>query len=75
MSVAPVVATEPSNRNGYRSFRLGKFELARDEYFVTVHWPAKGARRSHQMMSHLPDCSAIPAFASSPSPLQRGSPV
>ena len=49
MSVAQVVATEPSNRNGYRSFRLGKFELARDEYFVTVHWHAKGARRSHQM--------------------------
>ena len=44
-----VVASQPSNRNGYRSFRLGKFELARDEYFVTVHWPAKGARRSHQM--------------------------
>ena len=44
-----VLASEPSNRNGYRSFRLGKFELARDEYFVTVHWPAKGARRSHQM--------------------------
>ena len=31
-----VVSTQPSNRNGYRSFRLGKFELARDEYFVTV---------------------------------------
>ena len=48
-NVAQVVASEPSNRNGYRSFRLGRFELSRDEYFVTVHWPAKGARRSHQM--------------------------
>src|SRR6267378_575963 len=41
-----VIATEPSNRNGYRSFRLGKFELARDEYFVTVHWPADGFLRA-----------------------------
>ncbi len=49
MSTMQVIASQPSNRNGYRSFRLGKFELARDEYFVTVHWPAKGARRSHQM--------------------------
>ena len=49
MSATQVVASEPSNRNGYRSFRLGKFELSRDEYFVTIHWPAKGARRSHQM--------------------------
>ena len=48
-TLAPVVATEPSNATGYRSFRLGKFELSRDEYFVSVRWPAKGARRSHQM--------------------------
>ena len=41
-NVAQVVASEPSNRNGYRSFRLGRFELSRDEYFVTVHWPAFG---------------------------------
>ncbi len=48
-TLAPVVASEPSNATGYRSFRLGKFELSRDEYFVSVRWPAKGARRSHQM--------------------------
>src|SRR5438270_928873 len=54
-----VIATEPSNRNGYRSFQLGKFELARDEYFVTVHWPAKGARRSHQMPADAFLCACM----------------
>src|SRR5260370_36192634 len=44
-----VIATDPSNENGYRTFKLGRFELARDEYFVTVRWPAKGQMRSHQM--------------------------
>jgi hypothetical protein len=44
-----VIATDPSNETGYRSFKLGKFELSRDEYFVTVRWPAKGQLRSHQM--------------------------
>jgi len=48
-AIAPVVSTDPSNETGYRTFRLGKFELARDEYFVTVRWPAKGQMRSHQM--------------------------
>ncbi len=48
-ALAPVVASEPSDATGYRSFRLGKFELSRDEYFVAVRWPAKGAKRSHQM--------------------------
>jgi len=48
-ALAPVVASEPSNVTGYRSFRLGKFELSRDAYFVSVRWPAKGAKRSHQM--------------------------
>ena len=48
-NLAPVVASEPSNVTGYRSFRLGKFELSRDAYFVSVRWPAKGAKRSHQM--------------------------
>src|SRR5213075_1919444 len=46
---APVVSSDPSNETGYHTFRLGKFELARDEYFVTVRWPAKGQMRSHQM--------------------------
>ena len=44
-----VIATEPSNLNGYRKFKLGKFELSRDEYFVKISWPAKGVTRSHQM--------------------------
>ena len=48
-AIAPVVSTDPSNETGYRTFKLGKFELARDEYFVTVRWPAKGQMRSHQM--------------------------
>ena len=48
-NLAPVVASEPSNVTGYRSFGLGKFELSRDAYFVSVRWPAKGAKRSHQM--------------------------
>jgi hypothetical protein len=44
-----VVSTDPSNENGYRAFKLGRFELSRDEYFVTIRWPAKGQTRSHQM--------------------------
>src|SRR5215216_538445 len=48
-SLAQVIATDPSNENGYRTFTLGRFELSRDEYFVTVRWPAKGQIRSHQM--------------------------
>ena len=46
-NLAPVVASEPSNATGYRSFGLGKFELSRDAYFVSVRWPAKGARRTN----------------------------
>ena len=48
-TLGQVIATDPSNENGYRTFKLGKFELSRDEYFVTVRWPAKGQMRSHQM--------------------------
>ena len=57
-NLAPVVASEPSNATGYRSFRLGKFELSRDEYFVSVRWPAdrKSTRlnSSHTMTSRMP---------------------
>src|SRR5262245_7039846 len=35
-ALAQVVASDPSNENGYRTFKLGKFELSRDEYFVTI---------------------------------------
>ncbi len=34
---------------GYHAFTLGQFSFARDEYFVTVTWPAKGHRQSHTM--------------------------
>ena len=34
---------------GYRRFRIGQFELSRDEYFVTIEWPARGQRLSHKM--------------------------
>ena len=39
----------PETIAGYRTFTLGAFDFARDEYFVTVSWPAKGRRRSHKM--------------------------
>ncbi len=64
-AIAPVVSTDPSNETGYRTFRLGKFELARDEYFVTVRWPAKGQMRSHQMSAEA-FLSCAPACATSP---------
>ncbi|MEZ5740169.1 MAG: hydroxyquinol 1,2-dioxygenase [Burkholderiaceae bacterium] len=35
--------------SGYKIFKVGQFELARDEYFVTITWPAKGTRLSHKM--------------------------
>src|SRR4029077_6505004 len=34
---------------GYHSFSLGQFSFSRDEYFVTLTWPAKGKRQSHTM--------------------------
>jgi hypothetical protein len=34
---------------GYHSFSLGQLNFARDEYFVTLTWPAKGKRQSHTM--------------------------
>src|SRR3954463_600267 len=34
---------------GYRTFQLGEFTFARDEYFVIVTWPAKNKRQSHTM--------------------------
>jgi hypothetical protein len=44
-SAIAVQASEPDNYYGYRSFRKGKFEFSRDEYFVRVKWP----RGSHLM--------------------------
>jgi len=45
---SPVVqASAANNRSGYRSFTLGNFQFSRDEYFVHIHWPAKGQTLSH----------------------------
>lgn len=42
MSAQPTTA-------GYRPFSAGGFTFARDEYFVTITWPAQGRRLSHKM--------------------------
>jgi len=34
---------------GYRTFEIGSFTFARDEYYAIVSWPAKGQRQSHTM--------------------------
>jgi Hydroquinone 1,2-dioxygenase large subunit N-terminal len=44
-----VIAGPADSVTGYKSFKLGRFEFARDEYFVTIRWPAKGETRSHVM--------------------------
>ncbi|MEA2961300.1 MAG: hypothetical protein QOI46_1398, partial [Alphaproteobacteria bacterium] len=31
--------SEPGNYYGYRSFKQGRFEFGRDEYFVHIRWP------------------------------------
>jgi hypothetical protein len=49
MAVAEVQASAPDKLTGYKSFKLGKFDFARNEYFVTIRWPAKGAERMHLM--------------------------
>ncbi len=36
---AAVQASQPDNYYGYRSFKKGKFEFHRDEYFVHIKWP------------------------------------
>jgi len=37
------------NSAGYREFQLGAFNFSRDEYFVTITWPAKGKTQAHKM--------------------------
>lgn len=32
---------------GYKIFKLGQFTFSRDEYFVTITWPAQGKLQSH----------------------------
>ena len=39
----------PASVAGYQTFTLGQFTFQRDEYFVTITWPAKGKRQSHTM--------------------------
>ena len=46
---APAEFKLPATIAGYKTFTLGEFTLARDEYFVTLTWPAKGQRQSHTM--------------------------
>lgn len=36
-----VDASAPHAITGYRSFKLGAFELSRDEYFAHIQWPAR----------------------------------
>ena len=44
-----VSATDPDATTGYRGFRLGQFEFARDAYFACIKWKTKGQTRSHEM--------------------------
>ena len=48
-TVQNVIATEPDQLSGYRSFHLGSFAFSRDAYFVTIKWPDGGGLRAHQM--------------------------
>ena len=45
-ALTQVVATEPSNATGYRAFKLGDFELSRDEYFVPYHLARQRSARA-----------------------------
>lgn len=47
--MATVKASAPDPQTGYKSFMLGAFSFSRDEYFVTVRWPAREALLSHTM--------------------------
>ena len=62
----PVVATDPSNANGDRSFRLGKFELLRDGSSPCAGRPrAPSARiRCRWMPSSAPACATSPGTSS-----------
>ena len=42
-------ASAPHPTTGYTSFELGRFSFSRDEYFVTVSWPARETQLSHTM--------------------------
>ncbi|MDD9999848.1 MAG: hypothetical protein OXQ89_19075, partial [Rhodospirillaceae bacterium] len=44
-----ISASPASNETGYRSFEIGGFSFARDEYFAYITWTAKGQKLSHTM--------------------------
>jgi len=41
----------PAMIAGYKTFELGAFTFARDEYFVTITWPVQGGRRQSHTIS------------------------
>jgi len=41
----------PTTIAGYKTFELGAFTFARDEYFVTITWPVQGGRRQSHTIS------------------------
>ncbi|MCM0043552.1 MAG: hydroxyquinol 1,2-dioxygenase [Burkholderiaceae bacterium] len=41
----------PAMIAGYKTFELGAFTFARDEYFVTITWPVKDGRRQSHTIS------------------------
>jgi hypothetical protein len=41
----------PATIAGYKTFELGSFTFARDEYFVTITWPVQGGRRQSHTIS------------------------
>ena len=47
--MSTVQASAPHPQTGYKSFELGAFSFSRDEYFVTISWPAREAKLSHIM--------------------------
>ena len=45
--MSTIIASAPHPTTGYQSFELGRFSFSRDEYFVTISWPAREAQFSH----------------------------
>ena len=45
--MSTIIASAPHPTTGYQSFELGRFSFSRDEYFVTISWPAREAQLSH----------------------------
>ncbi|MCZ6860430.1 MAG: hydroxyquinol 1,2-dioxygenase [Alphaproteobacteria bacterium] len=53
MSEIAVIASNASNRTGYRSFELGSFKFSRDEYFVYIEWPSANGSMTHYMSADI----------------------